>query len=130
VANLPEGEQTEMTANIAPPGNGPVSQVNFTSANPAIASVNPATDTTVAYTTTATANSAGSTAVTAEGIIYGGAYCSDTSTINSLPTAAWWQVVDGNVHADGGGVTSQIPSSCSGACQPYLITQAGAGDVL
>lgn len=39
-----------------------------------------------------------------------------------LTAEAWWQVQDGNIHADGGGVVSNIPSTCTGACKPNLIT--------
>lgn len=37
---------------------------------------------------------------------------------------AWWQVVDGDVHADGGNISSQIPAA---AANPYLITGVGGG---
>ncbi|PIP88130.1 hypothetical protein COW80_02010 [Candidatus Beckwithbacteria bacterium CG22_combo_CG10-13_8_21_14_all_01_47_9] len=44
-------------------------------------------------------------------------------TVNVAPPAgAWWQADSGNIHADNGGVTSEIPSTCTGACKPYLIT--------
>jgi hypothetical protein len=35
---------------------------------------------------------------------------------------AWFQVDGGNVHADGGNVSTYIPDTCVGACAPYLIT--------
>ena len=34
----------------------------------------------------------------------------------------WFQVDGGNIHADGGNVSVEIPSTCVGACDPYLIT--------
>jgi hypothetical protein len=40
---------------------------------------------------------------------------------------SWWQVDGGNIHADAGGVASDIPSSCAGVCVPSLITQSRAG---
>ena len=41
---------------------------------------------------------------------------------------AWWQAEGGNIHADSGSVSSNIPPSCSGAgCDPYLITEAASG---
>jgi len=36
---------------------------------------------------------------------------------------AWFQGVGGNFHADGGNLRVNIPSSCSGVCEPYLITE-------
>jgi len=42
---------------------------------------------------------------------------------------AWFQGVGGNFHADGGNLTVNIPSSssCSGSCEPYLITEDAEG---
>ncbi|MEX2144014.1 MAG: hypothetical protein WD740_05410 [Anaerolineales bacterium] len=34
---------------------------------------------------------------------------------------AWFQVTGGSLHANGGGVRSKIPATCTGACSPYLI---------
>jgi hypothetical protein len=39
---------------------------------------------------------------------------------------AWFQVEGGNLHANLGTVSSDIPSTCSGACAPYLITEDDA----
>ncbi len=120
--DLPVTGQGTLTAFVTP-GNGPVGQVNFSSANAGVASVDPGSDASPVYSTTVTANSAGSTTVTAEGIIYGSAYCSDASTVNVI-YPAWWQVEGGNIHADGGNVSSQIPAT---ATLPYLITGGEAG---
>jgi hypothetical protein len=39
----------------------------------------------------------------------------------------WFQVDGGSIHANGGGISSQIPASCDGACIPSLITQSTLG---
>lgn len=33
---------------------------------------------------------------------------------------SWWQTRGGNVGANGGSITSNIPGTCTGACKPYL----------
>ncbi|AKM79103.1 MAG: hypothetical protein UX85_C0003G0100 [Candidatus Beckwithbacteria bacterium GW2011_GWB1_47_15] len=40
---------------------------------------------------------------------------------------AWWQAEGGNLHADGGSVSSNIPASCAGLCSPYLVTEDASG---
>jgi hypothetical protein len=47
--------------------------------------------------------------------------------IENFPATAWWQAEGGNVHANNGNVSSQIPVTCSGSCLPYLITEADNG---
>ena len=36
---------------------------------------------------------------------------------------SWFQVEGGNLHADSGNVSSSIPDTCSGVCEPYLIVE-------
>lgn len=38
----------------------------------------------------------------------------------TAPTAGWWQTRGGDVGAHAGSITSTIPSTCSGICEPYL----------
>lgn len=45
----------------------------------------------------------------------------------SAQRVAWFQALGGNIHADGGNVTSNIPSTCIGACDPYLVTGTTSG---
>jgi hypothetical protein len=45
----------------------------------------------------------------------------------SFYTYAWFQVDGGNLHANSGGISSDIPPSCVGACTSSLITQSVAG---
>jgi len=40
---------------------------------------------------------------------------------------AWFQVEGGNLHADSGNVSSPIPDTCSGVCEPYLIVEDAGG---
>ncbi len=54
-----------------------------------------------------------------------GAIATGTSNVDFFVTQtreAWFQVQDGSLHADSGSVVSDIPSTCTGACDPYLIT--------
>ena len=106
------------TASVTP-SNGTVSRVDFSSINAGIATVNPATDATVPYKTTASGESIGSTQVQAEVVMSGAVRCTDTANITVTPPNAWWQVDKGNVHADGGSINSSIPAT---ATKPYLIT--------
>lgn len=35
------------------------------------------------------------------------------------PRPAWWQAVGGDIHADDGNVSSNIPNTCIGSCKPF-----------
>ncbi len=86
-----------------------VDSVTFTSGNTSIATVSPGTDSTSPYTTIVTAVAPGATIIT--GVVNSGGQprASDTTTVNSTPPAAWWQVKDGDV-TTGGDLTSSVPS--------------------
>lgn len=52
----------------------------------------------------------------------------DTSSFDhSFYVDSWFQVDGGNLHANSGGISSDIPPTCVGACTPSLITQSVAG---
>ena len=63
----------------------------------------------------------GSCAATFSEAIYNG--CSGWRCVpnSNCKRPAWWQAADGNVHADGGNLTSTIPET---AAHPYLIRGA------
>lgn len=65
-----------------------------------------------------------------DGCVYGGIDTGTTGLDFFVTRIAdpWWQVTGGSLHADLGNVTSYIPSSCSGACSPYLVLADGSGD--
>lgn len=100
------GNDTSFSVSVTPL-NGTIDRVDFSSANSAIASVSPDSDSTPFYSTVATGNSLGSTIITSNVIMGGATTCSDTSSI-SVEKNAWWQVVDGDVVSTGD-ISSQVP---------------------
>ena len=103
------GNTVNFVASVTPT-NGTVSQVNFLSGNTSIATVNPASDTTVSYSTVATGASVGSTTVRADVIMSGVSRCNDTSTITITNPSPWWQVKDGDVTTNGDISSSVFPA--------------------
>jgi uncharacterized protein YjdB len=108
-SNISRGANRTFTATVTPQ-NGTVSSVNFISTNPSIVSVNPASDTTVIYSTVGTGVSLGSTTVTSN-VYMGGVFrCTDNSSINVTSPDPWWQVKDGDVSTNGD-LNSDVPAS-------------------
>ncbi len=103
-----------------------IQRVDFSSSNPSTASVAPGSDSSYGYQTQVTGNQVGSATVTGDVYFTGPTLaCSATTAVGVISPGPWWQVEDGNVHANSGGISSQIPSACSGACLPNLITGLG-----
>jgi len=120
------GSAVELTASVTI-GSGTVSQVNFASANTGIATVNPASDTTAVYSTSATGVFPGSTTVRADVIMGGSSRCNDTSTVNVTPPGPWWQVKDADVTTNGN-IISLIPTICTlPACNPVFGLRGAGG---
>ncbi|MCX6817150.1 MAG: hypothetical protein NTZ93_04770 [Candidatus Beckwithbacteria bacterium] len=103
-----------------------IERVDFSAEDPLVASVNPSSvwttilDQTI-YQTTAKGLKIGSTHINANVIKPAGPPCPAAASIQVTNPGPWWQVVGGNVHANGGDVSSNIPST---ATKPYLITEA------
>ncbi len=94
----------DVTTNTAMQG------VTFSSNNNSVASVSPVGDTTVAYSSTATAVGVGTATITASGIdSFGVALCTDTSVIAVSLPGAWWQVKDSDITSSGD-LSSDIPN--------------------
>jgi hypothetical protein len=92
------------------PLNGSVSNVTFSSANPSIVSVSPASDSTSSYQTTGTGVSVGSTSITAN-VYMGGVFkCTDNSSVSVISPDPWWQVKDADVSTNGD-LNSDVPAS-------------------
>lgn len=113
-------------ASVGVETNSVISRINFTRGSAEI-SVSPAfvLGSNPPYQTGVRGVSAGDTTVTADVKVGANTVCSDdidVTVLDTTPADAWWQAVSGNVHADNGGVTSLIPSTCTGLCLPYLIT--------
>lgn len=106
--NLTLGGSTgTITANVS--CTAPVDDVTFTSNDTTIVTVSPSTDSTSPYETTVTAVAPGATTIT--GVVSSGGQpiASDTTSVNSVPPAAWWQLMDSDV-TTGGDLTSTIPA--------------------
>jgi len=119
-ASVEIGKTQLYTATVYPdPPSATVDRVDFSSGDTGVATVNPASDLTSAYQTTARGESAGPTLIKANVFMGGGSTCPDTANITVINPGPWWQVDSGNIHADNGNVGSSIPST---AAKPYLIT--------
>lgn len=108
--SLMAGQSTTLVASVSP-SNGTVDRVDFLSSNTTIVTVNPTSDTTATYSTTATGVGAGSTTVSASVIMGGSLRCSDTSTITVSNPGPWFQVKDADIQS-GGNLVSKIPAQC------------------
>lgn len=117
---ISQSQSADLIASVTPQ-NGSVSSVNFSSGNAAIASVNPASDTTYSYQTSVTGVAGGATSINTSVIMGGASRCSADAAVNIIPIGPWWQVKDGNIHSSSG-IFSDIPSGCSGGCIPSLMT--------
>lgn len=89
--------------------------VDFSSNNGNI-TLDPASDTTFPYITTATGVSAGSSIITASAIFGtpGTVRCSDTSDVTIIQNDPWWQVKDGDVTTKGSLNSSVTPGNLFG----------------
>lgn len=125
-ASLSVGLEASLVASVTPQ-NGTVNYVSFSSNDSSVASVDPASDSTAAYSTVVTGVAAGSATVTAQVTMNGSVRCSDSSTVSVVPEGPWWQARDGDVVANGS-LTSLIPSSCSlPACDPAFGLDGDGG---
>jgi hypothetical protein len=107
--------------------NGTIDRVNFSSSRTSVATVNPSSDSSAAYTTKATGVSEGTTTIRADVVMSGAVRCSDTATLNVNPNVdAWWQTIDGDISTNGN-LRTEIPTSCTGSCQPYLSLEGEGG---
>ncbi|MBU0572378.1 hypothetical protein KKH23_01775 [Patescibacteria group bacterium] len=101
-------------------GAGIVGQVNFSSSNTAVSTVNPASDTTQPYQTVGETLAVGSSTITSNVIMGGAQRCTDTAILNVTAPGPWWQVIDADVITSGD-IISSIPSSCAlPGCNPLF----------
>ena len=76
-ASISVGASTDYIASVVP-SNGTVDQVNFSSSDTGVATVDPASDATAAYQTSATGVSIGSSTITSDVVMSGVVRCTDT----------------------------------------------------
>lgn len=98
------------------PVNSVVNRVDFSSSKTGVATVSPASDSTPAYETSATAVSPGTSTITATATLSDNkTNCSATSALTVTSPNAWWQVKDADVIAanSGANITSSIPSTAT-----------------
>ncbi|MGB6839245.1 MAG: hypothetical protein WBD86_00305 [Microgenomates group bacterium] len=101
-------------------GSGTVDQVNFSSSNTSVATVNPASDASSPYQTIATGVSAGGSTTTSDVVMSGAVRCTDTASLDVTTPDPWWQVKDADIIANGN-IISSIPLSCAlPDCDPVL----------
>ena len=122
--NIPVGGTQMVTVNVTPT-NGTIDRVDFVMINPAIATLAPASDSTVPYQTLVTGVSPGATEVHATVIMSGVATCGGVNPVdpvNVTNAVAWWQVINGDVITNGS-IASPIPLTCSlPLCEPVFST--------
>jgi hypothetical protein len=117
--NVPVGSGISYTATVTI-GYGVVEQVNFSSDNTSVATVDPASDANTPYQTTGNGVDVGSVTITADVIMSGASTCTDTANLNVISPEPWWQVIDADIVADGD-IISSIPLSCAlPGCNPLL----------
>lgn len=108
-------------------GSGTVDRVDFVSLDVSRATVSPASDSTVVYSTQATGVAVGSTTVRADVVMGGAVRCTDSSTVNVVTAGPWWQVQDADITTNGD-LGSQIPGTCTlPACNPVLGLEGTGG---
>jgi len=111
VSSITPSATTPLTASITS-SFGVITQVNFASSNSSLVSVStPGYDTTSAYSTTASGNSVGTATITASVIMSGSTICSDTASVTVTNPGPWWQVKDGDITAENGGILSTVPAA-------------------
>ncbi len=118
------GETTVFTATVTVTG-GTLDYVGFTSSNTLVATTT-GTDSTSPYTTTTSGISPGSTYIAANGIMAGIPVCTTSSSVTVLEKDPWWQVIDADVTA-GGDLSSDIPTTCTGACRAFFSLPGTGG---
>ena len=95
-----DNSTTTFIASVTP-SNGTITNVTFTSSTTGNATVSPASDSTVPYSTVATGVGVGSSTITASAVMSGSVRCSDSSLLIITSSDPWWQVKDADVVTNG-----------------------------
>jgi hypothetical protein len=104
------GNNELLTANVSVQ-NGSVSQVNFSSGNSVVASLNPTSVSSPSYRTQVMGEGMGSTSITAQAILSPSGSCS-TSVVVSVKNRSWFQTQGGDVYT-GGNLADIIPETAT-----------------
>ncbi len=120
------GASTNFIASVVPSG-GTVDQVNFSSSNISVATVNPSSDATAAYQTSATGQSIGSATITSD-VVMGVVRCTDTAALEVISPGPWWQVQDADIITNGN-LSSLIPATTCflPGCDPAFGLEGSGG---
>ena len=126
-ASISVGASTDYIASVVP-SNGTVDQVNFSSSDTDVATVNPDSDTTAAYQTSATGQSIGSSTITSSVVMGGAVRCTNTSALEVTAPGPWWQVEDADIITNGN-LFSLIPAiTCLlPGCDPTFGLEGSGG---
>ena len=117
--NIGQGADANYIATVTV-GSGSIDYVSFSSNNPAVATIDPASDASSPYQTIGETLSVGSTTITANVVMDGVTRCSGTATLNVTDPGPWWQVIDSDIITSGD-IISSIPLSCVlPGCNPLL----------
>ena len=101
-------------------GDGTVDQIDFSSSNTSVATVNPASDSSQPYQTVGGTLAVGSSTITSDVVMSGVTRCSNTATLDVVSPGPWWQVKDADIITSGD-IISSIPLSCAlPGCNPLL----------
>ncbi len=105
---LTTGDSASIVASVN--SSSEIQRIDFSSANPSIASVAPGSDSSYVYQTQVTGNQAGSTTVTGNVYFTGPTLvCTGQTTVNATNPGPWWQVKDSDIQSVGN-LTSDIPA--------------------
>jgi len=125
-ASVQTGSSTTLTASVTI-GSGTVTSVDFISQDVSRVTVNPASDSSVVYSTLASGVAVGSTTVRSDVVMGGAVRCTDSSTVNVIVAGPWWQVQDADITTNGD-LGSQIPGTCSlPGCNPVFGLKGTGG---
>jgi len=110
VINLQTGSSEIITGNVSVQ-NGSVNQVNFSSSNPDVASIDPLFDGDSPYRTQVTGEGQGSAEISASVSLSPSGSCSTVNPANiAVSAAGWFQTQGGTIHTEGN-LSNDIPTT-------------------
>jgi len=120
------GASTDFSSSVVP--SGTVDQVNFSSGDTGVATVDPSFDASSPYRTSATGVSVGSSTITSNVVMSGVVRCTDTSTLDVTPPGPWWQVEDADIITNGNLFSLILTTTCFlPGCDPAFGLEGSGG---
>lgn len=120
--SIPSGNFATVLATVSE-WVGNLQDVNFTSSNTNVGTINPSSDSTNPYSTEIAGLNPGNTNITANVSVSGAVRCSDTIDVSVTPPGPWWQAKDSDIFS-GSYLTSIIPINTT---NKYLILDGSGG---